>query len=376
MNSRPVFISLLLLTACVGFLSGQGCRMQGTLPLPAQNLRREVSVIPVTVDASPNANPGPIAEAAARIEPAVVTIDTAYRPRWQYGMTDFPGVIQEEMIVPRGSGSGVILNPDGYIVTNNHVVEDATRILVTLHDGRRLEGRVLGTDPSTDLAIVKVDQKNLPAAVLADSNNVRVGEWVIAVGNPLGVGTTVTAGIVSAVRKEGKINRSFGPVIQTDAAINRGNSGGALADIKGRLIGINTFILSPNGGNIGIGFAIPSNIVREVVAQLIERGRIARPWLGIGFETLTDFARQYLNIPMEVKGVIVAAVAANSPAAAAGLRELDVIRSVNGKAISTAEDLQTMVQQAKVGDRLVLQVWRNGTELTLTAVLQERPARM
>lgn len=354
-----------------------GCQQQGaataqpTAVTPAQStIQRTVETIPVTLDASPNAQPGPIAEATARIEPAVVTIDTEYRPVRRYG--DLNGMMEEEQGSRRGTGSGVIINSDGYIVTNNHVIRGASKILVTTQDKRRLEGRVIGADTASDLAVVKVEQKNLPAATLADSDKVKVGEWVIAVGNPLGVGTTVTAGIISAIRQfpDGSQYKS---VIQTDAAINRGNSGGALADIKGRLIGINSFILSPNGANIGLGFAIPSNTMRTVIGELISKGRIVRPYLGVAFGNLDDTAKDYLQIPNDVSGALVSQVLENSPAATAGLQRFDIIRRVNGKPVVKAEDLSSMIQSLKIGDKLELVVWREGREGKATARLQEHP---
>jgi serine protease Do len=332
--------------------------------------QREVQTIPVALDSSPNPQPGPIAEATARIEPAVVTIDTEYRPVRRFG--DMYGMMDESRSVPLGSGSGVIINSDGYIVTNNHVIKGASRIVVTLQDKRQLEGRVIGADAPSDLAVVKVDQKNLPAATLADSDKVKVGEWVIAVGNPLGVGTTVTAGIISAVR-EFPDGSPYKSVLQTDAAINRGNSGGALADIKGRLIGINSFILSPTGGSIGLGFAIPSNTMQKVITELISRGRIARPYFGVMLADINDTARDRLDIPAGINGALVGNVLEGSPAASAGLQRFDIIRKVNGKSLQRAEEFSDMMKNMKIGDKLVLSVWREGREGTTTARVQERP---
>ncbi|HZO91577.1 MAG TPA: trypsin-like peptidase domain-containing protein [Chthonomonadaceae bacterium] len=330
--------------------------------------------LPIHVDTSPISDPGAIAQAAARVEPSVVTINTEYRPRYGAGdLFDFLG----PQVIPRGAGSGVILTPDGTIVTNNHVVEDATKISVTLQNGRELEGRVLGTDSDSDLAVVKVDEQNLPAATLADSDKIKVGEWVVAVGNPLGLGTTVTAGIVSAIRKGNSLpgpGSSLTSVIQTDAAINPGNSGGALADIEGRVIGINSAIISTNGANIGIGLAIPINTVREVVGQLIAQGHVVRPWLGIAYGPITPRARDALHIPEDVNGAIVANVLQGSPADEAGLQPGDVIRAANNTPIQKEEDLQAVIQGLKVGDKLSLRIWRAGSEQTLTATLRERPA--
>lgn len=331
--------------------------------------RGEVKTIPVTLDASPNPQPGPIAEATARIEPAVVTIDTEYRPVRRY--RDLYGMM-ENRSVPRGSGSGVIINPDGYIVTNNHVIKGASRIVVTLQDKRQLEGRVIGADAASDLAVVKVEQKNLPVATLADSDKVKVGEWVIAVGNPLGVGTTVTAGIISAVR-EAPDGSPYKSVLQTDAAINQGNSGGALADIKGRLLGINSFILSPTGSSIGLGFAIPSNTMQKVISELIAKGPVVRPYLGVALGNINDMARDRFGIPNDVTGALVGDVSEGSPAATAGLQKYDIIRKANGKPIQRAEEFSDMMKRVKIGDKLELTVWREGREGTTTARVEEYP---
>jgi S1-C subfamily serine protease len=335
------------------------------------------TTVPVNVDTSPIRDAGAIADAAARVEPSVVTIDTEYRPVTEFGASDFFGGSSAVQSAPRGTGSGVIISPDGIIVTNNHVVQDATKISVTLSDGKELVGRVIGSDAQSDIAVVKVDQAGLPAITLGDSDKVRVGEWVIAVGDPLRVGTTVTAGIISAIRK-GPVRSGEGQTlasaIQTDAAINPGNSGGALADIEGRLIGINTSIATSNGGSIGIGFAIPVNTVRAITSQLIETGKVVRPWLGIAFGTLTDRAKTSLGMPDTVQGVIVGEVLQGSPADAAGIRRYDVIQKANATVMTKAEDLQAMVARLKVGDALSLQLWRAGSTVATTATLKERPA--
>jgi len=348
---------------------------------PAQNQRVQVeqatrnTPLPVRTEANSELGSGLIADAAERIAPSVVTINTEYRPRTLYGRADFLGYQPRQTKVPRGAGSGVIIDADGTIVTNNHVIQNATRINVTLRDGRELEGRVIGTDAQTDIAVVKVEAKDLPTATLGDSEKVRVGEWVVAVGNPLNVGMTVTAGIVSAIHKHDEKQGRGIPleaVIQTDAAINPGNSGGALADIEGRLIGINTAIASNTGGSVGIGFAIPVNLVREVAQQLRQDGRVKRPWLGIAFGLLTDRARQALRIPSSVEGVIVGEVLTGSPAATASLRPGDVILRANSTALTEPDKLAQMIQKMGLGEKLELRVWRQGSEETLTATLRER----
>jgi S1-C subfamily serine protease len=341
------------------------------------NAGQPVVPLNIKVDPRPISDPGAIARAAATVEPSVVTIDTSIRTRVLQedgAMLYYSPQTQE---VPLGTGSGVILTADGIIVTNNHVVQNATRIKVTLSDGRELQGQVLGSDAQSDLAVVRVDAKNLPAATLADSDQVKVGEWVVAVGDPLRVGTTVTAGIVSALRKNKLptgLGGSLAAAIQTDAAINPGNSGGALADIDGRLIGINTAILSPNGGSIGIGFAIPANVVRALVPQLIAQHRIAHPWLGIGTLPLDDDMREQLNAPADLNGVVVGRVAPGSPADEAGLQVNDIIQQAQGRPVTTAEAIQSLVQSLKVGDPLSLQVWRAGDLISLMVHIQEKPA--
>ena len=320
-------------------------------------------------------DPGAIANAAARIEPSVVTIDTEYRPRLRYGADDPMGDSEAMQAIPRGTGSGVILSSDGIIITNNHVIQNATRINVTLSSGKEVTGQVLGADPQSDLAVVKVNEKDLPAVTLADSDKVRVGEWAIAVGDPLRVGITVTAGIVSAIRKNEPTGAgtAYASLIQTDAAINPGNSGGALADIEGRLIGINSAIRSTTGGSVGIGYAIPSNTVRDIASQLVKTGHVRRPWLGIAYGTLTEMGRQQLNLQDVPDGVYVGEVQPGSPAETAGLQPGDVIVSARDTKLKTRQDMQGILMSVKIGDSLPLRIWRNGAEQSLIAVLGERP---
>ena len=331
--------------------------------------------VPIKLDTTVISDPGAIARAAAKVEPSVVTIDTVYRPVATYGSGGPFDIGPEQEVIPRGAGSGVIISPDGIIVTNNHVVQDATTIHVTLHDGQQMDGRVLGADAPSDLAVVKVDRSDLPAITLTDSDKVQIGQWVIAVGNPLGLGITLTAGIVSAIRKGPELEGTeLNNAIQTDAPINPGNSGGALADLEGRLVGINSVIASPTGSNVGIGFAIPVNTVRQVVGQLIRNGHIPHPWLGIKFGPLTDQARAELNIPAEINGVIVGVVYPGSPADGAGRQVGDVIQKANGTDLTGAADLQTIIRRLKIGDTLQMDVWRAGQALHLNATLQESPA--
>ncbi len=337
-----------------------------------------------------------VRKAAKVVEKYVVNIDTVGRPvrsRGPLGFPDFFGFPFErpDEVIPRGQASGVIMNPDGYIITNNHVVEGAAQLSVTLYDERRFPAKLIGRDPKTDLAVIKIDAHNLPYAKFANSNSLQVGDWVIAVGNALGLGPTVTIGLVSAKRTDFDIDgKVFEGVIQTDAAINRGNSGGALADINGNLVGINTAIAStnPGGGSIGIGFAIPSSTAKSIAEQLMKHGKVARPWLGISYGNLTDqtgteLASQGIgNLPKQ-EGAIIGQVVQGSPAARAGLQPFDVILKINGKSISVKKNPEkgkTTVAQAmqnvKVGDRITLEVWqvRTGKIANVGVIVGEMPA--
>lgn len=283
----------------------------------------------------------------------------------------------------RGVGSGFILDRDGHILTNAHVVDGAETVKVTLKDGRSFDGQVLGTDPATDVAVIKITGDNLPTVKLSDSDQIQPGEWAIAIGNPLGLDNTVTVGIISAT---GRSSSQVGvpdkrvDFIQTDTAINPGNSGGPLLNARGEVIGMNTAIIQ---GAQGLGFAIPINTAQQVAQQLITSGKVEHPYLGIQMVTLTPEIQQEINSNLnsglsvnEDRGVLVAKVVPNSPAAQAGLRAGDVIQSVNGQSVTDAAEIQKLVARQAVGDRLTLQVKRNQQPLNLVAQLGALPSQL
>lgn len=284
---------------------------------------------------------------------------------------------------PTGMGSGVIVSPEGYILTNNHVVragrsnEVADEILVQLVDGREFEAELIGTDKGTDVAILKIDAgEPLPALTFADSANLRVGDVCFAIGNPLGVGLTVTRGIVSALERSiGILGGGYEDFIQTDAAINVGNSGGALIDAKGRLIGINTAILSRTGGNIGIGFAIPANMARYVMESLIEKGEVPRGYLGVVIGDLSPELAEAWGLD-STKGALIRQVEEGSAAEKAGIEHRDVIISVNGREIDSASELRLTISQIPPGETAKLGIIRDGKEITKDAVLGSLQERM
>ena len=273
--------------------------------------------------------------------------------------------------VVRGLGSGVIVSDDGYILTNNHVVESASEVRVELPDKRSFTAKVVGTDAPTDLAVVKVDAQNLPTLTLGDSDRVQVGDVVLAVGNPLDLGETVTSGIISAKGRQTDIGGDgYENFLQTDAAINHGNSGGALVNTNGQLIGINSQIVSPSDGNIGIGFAIPSNMAKNVMDQLIKGGTVRRGMLGIKVQALTPDMANAMSLPSS-QGAVVADVEDGSPAAHAGLQQGDVITKFNGTSIADSNQLRNMVAGTAPGTKVALDVLRNGKTEHVEATLGE-----
>ncbi len=270
-----------------------------------------------------------------------------------------------------GLGSGVIVSTDGYILTNHHVVDGAEQIKVDLNDNRSLDARLVGSDPPSDLAVLKIEATNLPVLPLGDSESVRVGDVVLAIGNPLGIGQTVTMGIISAKgRQTGLSDGSFEDFLQTDAPINQGNSGGALVSTNSELVGINSQILSPSGGSIGIGFAIPSNMARRVLEQLIQGGKVRRGQLGIVVQKVTTDIASRLGLK-EARGVVVAQVQPGSAAARAGIRQGDVITSLNGVEVNDPNSFRNQVASTPPGSEIVLTALRDGREQQVRATLGE-----
>ncbi len=270
-------------------------------------------------------------------------------------------------------GSGFIISSDGYILTNNHMVEKSEKIEVELTDGRKFTAKIIGTDSDSDVAVVKIDAKDLPFLELADSDALEVGEWVLAIGNPLGLSHTVTAGIVSAKGRSGFGLAYFENFIQTDAAINFGNSGGPLINLDGKAVGINTAIVG-SGGNIGIGFAIPINMAKNIYDQLINSGTVERGWLGIEMGELTDETAPYFGLKKNAKGVLIAVVIPDSAAEKAGLKHNDIIIEVNGEPIESRDAFRNQIAMLKPDSRIKLVVWRDKRRKALTVKLGKRPS--
>ncbi|WP_016781812.1 Do family serine endopeptidase AlgW [Pseudomonas fragi] len=269
-------------------------------------------------------------------------------------------------------GSAVLMSPEGYLLTNNHVVAGADQIVVALKDGRETHARVIGSDPETDLAVLKIDLKNLPAITIGRSDTLRIGDIALAIGNPFGVGQTTTMGIISATGRNQLGLNNYEDFIQTDAAINPGNSGGALVDANGNLTGINTAIFSKSGGSQGIGFAIPINLAMEVMKSIIEHGQVIRGWLGIEVQPLTQELAESFGLSGR-PGIVVAGIFRDGPAQKAGLQLGDVILSIDGDPASDGRRSMNQVARIKPSDKITIQVMRNGKELKLTAAVGLRP---
>jgi len=322
------------------------------------------------------------ADVVSKVAPAVVTIHSTMRVRQpqQFPFMDDPffrqffGERTPQPPVERrreGLGSGVIIDANGYILTNHHVIDGADQIKVDLNDNRTLDAKVVGSDPPSDLAVLKVDATNLPVLAMGDSDRIRVGDVVLALGNPLGVGQTVTMGIVSAKgRQTGLSNGSFEDFLQTDAPINQGNSGGALVSTASELVGINSQILSPSGGSIGLGFAVPSNMARTVMDQLIKTGKVRRGQLGVVVLKIPSEGASELGVT-QGPGVLVYQVQSGSPADRAGLRKSDIITALNGTAINDPNTFRNQIASTAPGTEVTLTIKRDGKEQQVRATLGE-----
>jgi serine protease Do len=344
------------------------------------------------------ARPAPdgFADLAAKVTPAVVNISTTQtveRPSGRLPQMPFPPGSPFEEFLKRffeqqsyepsaGSpakttalGSGFIIDPAGYVVTNNHVVGKADKIDVTLTDGGKFDAKLIGRDEKTDLALLKIDvERPLPFVTFGDSDALRVGDWVLAVGNPFGLGGTVTAGILSARGRDIQ-SGPYDDFLQIDAAINRGNSGGPTFNMDGAVVGVNTAIYSPNGGSVGIGFAIPSSIAKPVIESLREHGKVERGWLGVQIQEVTPEIAAGLGLD-KPEGALVAAVTPDSPAAKAGIKQGDVIVGIDGKPIERLKDLSLHVANQKAGTKVKMSVWRDGRTRELQASIGQMPQQL
>jgi Do/DeqQ family serine protease len=391
MSKRSYFFSMLLASTIGGVAAITGYKMvfpdkiytSYSTGSPVRLSSYDYDTTKVTVPAGLN-----FIHAADLVTPAVVHIRTYYETQAQAQgkgndrqMDPFREFFGDQFQVPQGpkeaSGSGVILSEDGYIVTNNHVIDKADRVEVVLDDKRKFTANVLGTDPTTDLALLKVEEHGLPFVSFGLSDNLRVGEWVLAVGNPFNLNSTVTAGIVSAKARNINIlsradNRyAIESFIQTDAAVNPGNSGGALVNLKGELIGINTAIASNTGSYTGYSFAVPSALVKKIVDDLTKYGEVQRGLLGISIQDLTAEFVEQKGIK-HMKGVYVAGVNENSGAKEAGLKEGDVVTKINEAPVATSSELQEQVARYRPGDKLKVTYVRDGKEETTTAILKNK----
>jgi serine protease Do len=381
MKIKNIFIVLLIVIVSFGAgIAISQSMAAGSAPktTPAEN------PVPEPIKSPPEVwGPETIADIVEKVGDAVVNIDVVKKVRvsspfgnferdfGSFGfdlMPEFRDFFRDRIIPQKGAGSGFIIDAKGDILTNEHVVRGADEIKVTLKDGRKFTGKVVGSDSSLDLAIIKVDARDLPSLKLGDSSRIRPGEWVIAIGNPYGFSNTVTAGIISATGRSlkdlGKEN-----LIQTDTPINPGNSGGPLLNLKGEVIGINVAIVA---GAQSIGFAIPVNAAKEVVDELIKEGKVVRAWLGIYMRDVDEKIAAYLELPV-AEGVVITEVAKDSPAEKMGIEKYDIIRAINDTKIKTSAEISEAVKDKKPGDRISVKVYREGETKILKGKLGERP---
>ena len=348
-----------------------------------QQLGSAAKPVPVVETASSSLAPGSYRDAAARAMPAVVNILTLQVPKRGahplardpffkrfFGERDPDAEDGEDL--KNSLGSGVIVSHEGYVLTNNHVVEGADEIEVVLTDGRKAPAKIVGLDPETDLAVIKINLDKLPVIVLGQSELARVGDVVLAIGNPFGVGQTVTMGIISALGRNNLHINSFENFIQTDAAINFGNSGGALVDTRGNLIGINTAIYSQSGGSVGIGFAIPVSTAKTVMEAIIKDGHVVRGWIGVETQDITPELAQSFNLQRS-SGAIIAGVVRNGPADKAGIVPGDILLTVQGKPVGDTTEMLNLIAQLPPGGKAKMTVLRKNREAALDVVVGKRP---
>ena len=357
---RDITVSLALFVSIITF-SGYASTSHATLP--------------AAVDGQALPSLAPMLE---RVVPAVVNINSKAHVRVNnpfmndpffrqfFGMQNMPKERVEQSL-----GSGVIIDANkGYVLTNNHVIDGADDISVTLHDGRTLKAKLIGSDPDTDVAVIQIPAEKLTALTLADSNQLRVGDFVVALGNPFGVGQTATSGIVSGLNRTGLRGLGIQNFIQTDASINPGNSGGALVNLRGELVGINSAIYSPSGGNVGIGFAIPSNLASNVMGQIISTGSVRHGSLGAQVQSVNPEIARMLGVKEEQQGAVVTQVREGSAAASAGLQAGDVIVAANGRPVQNESDLYNAEGLAAIGSSIELKLLREGKPLTVSARIE------
>jgi Do/DeqQ family serine protease len=380
-GKRAISFSLIFALTVLAFSGCQSGLFNGENQTDTSSTPSVAPPAPVVVDGMRTS----YADIVERTSPAVVNIISDIKVQQTnstegnpldglpFQFPQMPRQQQQRPPVERGVGSGVIVSADGTILTNNHVVEGATKITVEMNNGKSYEAKTLGTDPPSDLAVLKIEGENLPFLTLGNSDTVRVGDIVLAIGNPLGIGQTVTAGIISAKgRRTGISDGSFEDFLQTDAPINRGNSGGALVNLNGELIGINSQILAggASGGNIGIGFSIPSNMAKSVMEQLVQNGKVRRGLLGINIQNINEDLAKGLGLK-DTKGVLVSNVRTGGAAEKAGIRRGDVITAINGETVEDSNVLRNKVAGTLPGNDIKVKFVRDGSEQEVTAKLDE-----
>ena len=370
--SRRAVVPIALAASLAGFALASLHADQRTGALPAL-VTPAAAALPATIDGVPMPSLAPMID---RVTPAVVNINTKTRVQVRdpfFDLFNLPNMPRER--VQQSLGSGVIVDAaKGYVLTNNHVIQGADDIDVTLHDERTVKARVIGSDPDTDLTVLQIPAERLQAVPLSASKNLRIGDFVVAIGNPFGLGQTVTSGIVSALDRSG-VGRGIQNFIQTDASINPGNSGGALVNLRGELVGINSMIFSPSGGNVGIGFAIPSDLAADVMRQLVAHGEVRRGALGVDSQDITPELARMLSLDTR-KGAVITRVRNGTPAAEADLRPGDVVTAINGRSIASRQDLHNVEGLTPIGTALKVDVLRDGQPLSLTMTLKATPVRV